>query len=203
MTGEEEAQAWTSPLFSVSEFSAVGKGKKIPLHFVFLMSLGFSPAGFYSLLLASQIRRMLAYFKFHRIRQPLINRKIDVLECYQNMEMESWSGLHPFSLWVQWSYITVGGGRWDGAGRVCAKVYALANSWLPAYCMQRRCFVGIIFHCLLIGELVKSTYLWLGRKQVVTDVLKLWDCQIDSSGIALLVAEPTAFHLPVASQAAR
>lgn len=122
MTGEEEAQAWTSPLFSVSEFSAVGKGKKIPLHFVFLMSLGFSPAGFYSLLLASQIRRMLAYFKFHRIRQPLINRKIDVLECYQNMEMESWSGLHPFSLWVQWSYITVGGQMRWGRESVCKSV---------------------------------------------------------------------------------
>lgn len=53
-----------------------GKEKTIPLYFVFLMPLGFSPAGFYSLLLASQIRRMLAYFKFPRIQQPLINRKL-------------------------------------------------------------------------------------------------------------------------------
>lgn len=41
------------------------------------MLLGFSPAGFYSLLLASQIRRMLAYFNgFLGFKQPLIKSKL-------------------------------------------------------------------------------------------------------------------------------
>lgn len=100
--------------------------KKVPLHFVFLMPLGFSPAGFYSLLLASQIRRTLAYFKFPRIQQPLINRKIDVLACYQKMEMERWGGLRPSSLWMHWSYI-----RWGEDVCKSKSVCSVANSWLP------------------------------------------------------------------------
>lgn len=34
--------------------------------------------------------------------------------------------------------------------------------------------VGIIFHCLLTGDLLKSTYSWLGRRQVVIGCSKLW-----------------------------
>jgi hypothetical protein len=61
---------------SLLELFAVRK-ENISLHFVFLMLLGFLPAGFYSLLLASQIRRRLAYFNsFLGFKQPLINSKL-------------------------------------------------------------------------------------------------------------------------------
>lgn len=61
------------------------------------MLLGFSPAGFYSLLLASQIRKMLAYFKnFVGFRQPLINRKLMFWNVTKRWEMECRGGLPAF-----------------------------------------------------------------------------------------------------------
>lgn len=61
------------------------------------MLLGFSPAGFYSLLLASQIRRMLAYFKnFVGFRQPLINRKLMFGNVTKRWEMKCRGGLPAF-----------------------------------------------------------------------------------------------------------
>lgn len=53
-----------------------GKEKKNPTVFCFPNASWILTSRFYSLLLASQIRRMLAYFKFPRIQQPLINRKL-------------------------------------------------------------------------------------------------------------------------------
>lgn len=60
-------------------------------HFVFLMLLGSSPAGFHSLLLASQIRRMLAYFNsFLGFKQPLINGKLMFWNVIKIWETEHW-----------------------------------------------------------------------------------------------------------------
>lgn len=79
---------------------------KIPLYFVFVMLLGFSPAGFYSLLLASQIRRMLAYFNsFLGFKQPLINSKLMFWNVTKIWETEHWDGLLSFQLLSAWSPI--------------------------------------------------------------------------------------------------
>lgn len=72
---------------------------KIPLHFVFFMLFGFSPAGFYSLLLASQIKRMLAYFNsFLGFKQSLINSKLMFWNVTKIGETEYGGGLLSFEL---------------------------------------------------------------------------------------------------------
>lgn len=118
-----QASEWHrhKPLFSLLSLRVLLREKgKIPLYFVFLMLLGFSPAGFYSLLLASQIRRMLAYFNgFLGFKQPLINSKLMFWNVTKIWETEHWDGLLSFQLL---SAMESYNGEWGrGMGVLCCK----------------------------------------------------------------------------------
>lgn len=110
-----QARKWCrhGPLLSHLSLRVLFREKgKLPLYFVFLMLLGFSPAGFYSLLLASQIRRMLAYFNgFLGFKQPLINSKLMFWNVTKIWETEHWDVLLSLQLLSARSPLTGSGGE--------------------------------------------------------------------------------------------
>lgn len=86
---------------------------------------------------------------------------MDVLECYQTMG----AGM------LTWTFVLP---AFEFSGVLWPRCVIRCKQLVVCLLYTKGVSVGIIFHCLLAGDLLKSTYSWLGRRQVVADCSKLW-----------------------------